>query len=72
MALPYMDSWDKHTYTITSTVPNSTTYDSGGHTFVDPNVIWASSAEGVTASIPVNTVIVGIQEVYLPLTLKNH
>jgi uncharacterized repeat protein (TIGR01451 family) len=92
--------------TITSTVPNSTTYKSGGHSFVDPNVVWsslaatknssinvsfqvtvtevitngdrlvntisASSAQGFTASIPINLVIVGLRQVYLPIVLRNN
>jgi uncharacterized repeat protein (TIGR01451 family) len=92
--------------TITSTVPNSTTYKSGGHSFVDPNVVWsslvatkkssidvsfqvtvtevitdgdrlvnaiaASSAQGFTASIPINLVIVGLRLVYLPVALRNN
>jgi uncharacterized repeat protein (TIGR01451 family) len=91
---------------ITSTIPTSTTYKSGGHIYVDPNVLWnnltvaghssisvsfqvtvtqvisngdklvnalwASSAQGITASIPSNTVTVGLRTAYLPIILKNN
>jgi uncharacterized repeat protein (TIGR01451 family) len=90
---------------ITSTVPSSTTYKSGGDAFSDPNVVWsgltvaqgasisvsfqisvtevlthgdrlinaisASSEQGITASIPVNAVVVGERVVYLPLVLRS-
>jgi uncharacterized repeat protein (TIGR01451 family) len=91
--------------TITSTIPNSTTYRSGGDSFVDPNVVWtnrtvaqnssigvsfqvnvteaitdgdklinaisASSAQGITASIPFNAVTVGVRSIHLPVILKD-
>jgi uncharacterized repeat protein (TIGR01451 family) len=89
---------------ITSTIPNSTTYASGG-SFDGTHVVWsgltvagnssinvsfqvsvtgaitdgdklvnvisASSAEGLTASISANTVTVGLRLVFLPIIIRN-
>jgi uncharacterized repeat protein (TIGR01451 family) len=86
---------------ITSTIPNSTTYASGGDSFDGTNIVWsgltvakdsstnvpfqvtvteaitdgdqlintilASSAQGLTASIPANSVAVGLRSTYLPI-----
>jgi uncharacterized repeat protein (TIGR01451 family) len=90
---------------ITSTIPNSTTYASGGDSFDGTNVVWnnltvagnssinvsfqvsaaaitdgdqlinaisASSAEGLTASLPANTVTVGLRSIFLPIVFRSN